>query len=138
MFREWKNKKIEIKETPSAEEIEIFWSNIWGKDKKYNKDAKWLPKLDKEYCKSVKPKPCRITTKTFKEVLLTMKNNGAPGNDKINAFYIKKLSSTHPYLIHNLMIFSKTISHFHNGLLEVKQFFYQKIMIRNYLKITAL
>ena len=28
VFREWKNKKIEIKETPSAEEIKIFWSNI--------------------------------------------------------------------------------------------------------------
>ena len=60
---------------------------------------KWLPKLDKEYCKSVKPKPHKITPKTFKEVLLNMKNNGAPGNDRINAFYIKKLSSTHPHLI---------------------------------------
>ena len=46
VFREWKNKKIEIKETPSAEEIQIFWSNIWYKNK-YNKDAKWLLKLDK-------------------------------------------------------------------------------------------
>ena len=32
-------------------------------------------------------------------VELNMKNNGAPGNDKINAFYIKELSSTHPHLI---------------------------------------
>ena len=28
-----------------------------------------------------------------------MKNNGAPGNYKINAFYIKKLSSIHSHLI---------------------------------------
>ena len=28
-----------------------------------------------------------------------MKNNGAPGNHKINAFYIKKLSSSHPHLV---------------------------------------
>ena len=70
-----------------------------GKNKKYNKDAKWLPKLDKEYCKNVKPKSYKITVKTFKEVLLNMKNNGAPGNDKINAFCIKKLSSIHPHLI---------------------------------------
>ena len=28
-----------------------------------------------------------------------MKNNGTPGNDKINAFYIKTLSRTHPHLI---------------------------------------
>ena len=43
--------KIEKKETPLAKEIKIFWSNIRGKDKNYNKDAKWLPKLDKEYFK---------------------------------------------------------------------------------------
>ena len=60
---------------------------------------KWLPKLDEEYCKNVKPKPYKITPKTFKEVLLNMKNNGTPGNDKINAFYIKTLSCTHPHLI---------------------------------------
>ena len=129
VFREWKNKKIEIKETPSAEEIRIFWSNIWGKDKKYNKDAKWLPKLDKEYCKSVKPKPCRITTKTFKEVLLNMKNNGAPGNDKINAFYIKKLSSTHPYLISQFNDIFENNKSLPQWVVRGKQFFYQKMMI---------
>ena len=41
----------------------------------------------------------KITSKTFKEVLLNMKNNGAPGNCKINAFYSKKLLSTHPHLV---------------------------------------
>ena len=60
---------------------------------------KWLPKLDKEYCKNVKPKSHNITPETFREVLLNMKNNGAPGNDKINTFYIKKLLSTHPNFI---------------------------------------
>ena len=83
----------------SAEETKTFWSNIWGKNKKYSKDVKWLPKLDKEYCKNVKPKSHNITPETFREVLLNMKNNGAPGNDKINTFYIKKLSSTHPNFI---------------------------------------
>ena len=33
VFHKWKNKKVEIKETPSAEEIKIFWSNVWGKNK---------------------------------------------------------------------------------------------------------
>ena len=37
VFREWKNKKTEIKETPSAEEIKIFWSNIRGKIKSITK-----------------------------------------------------------------------------------------------------
>ena len=67
MFRGWKNKKIQIKATPSAEEIKILWSNIWGKNKKYNKDAKRLSKLDKEYCKYVKPKSYKIYSKNFRD-----------------------------------------------------------------------
>ena len=31
VLREWKNKKIDIKTTPSKEAIEHFWSNIWNK-----------------------------------------------------------------------------------------------------------
>ena len=98
---------------------------------------KWLPKLDKEYCKNVKPKSHNITPETFREVLLNMKNNGAPGNDKTNAFYIKKHQVPTPILFHN-SIFLKTISHLRNGLFEEKQSFYQKIMIRNYIRIIVL
>ena len=42
-----------------------------------------------------------------------MKNNGAPENDKINAFYIKKLSSTHFHLIsqfHDIFGNNKSLS----------------------------
>ena len=30
-FREWRNKKIDIKTTPSKADIETFWSSIWAK-----------------------------------------------------------------------------------------------------------
>ena len=68
----------------------------------------WIPELvsnilfvvvDKEYWKSFRPKLYKITPKTFKEVLLNMRNNDVPGNDKINIFYMKKLSSTLPHLL---------------------------------------
>ena len=31
-----------------------------------------------------------------------MKNNGAPGNDRIRCYWIKRLTSTHPYLLTEL------------------------------------
>ena len=35
----------------------------------------------------------------FDSVLKGMKNNGAPGNDRIRCYWIKKLTSTHPYIL---------------------------------------
>ena len=38
---------------------------------KINTDVKWLPKLDKEYCKNAKPKSNKITPKTLRKYYLT-------------------------------------------------------------------
>ena len=35
----------------------------------------------------------------FDSVLKGMKNNGAPGNDRIRCYWIKKLTSTHAYIL---------------------------------------
>ena len=99
VFREWRNKKIDIKTTPSKADIETFWSSIWAKSSTHNENAKWLNTLENNYCESVTPKAYQIDIETFKEILTRMKNNGAPGPDKINAYAIKKLPSTHPSLV---------------------------------------
>ena len=36
---------------------------------------------------------------TFEKVLYKIKNNGAPGTDLINTYWIKKLTSTHKPLV---------------------------------------
>ena len=59
--------------------------------------------MEKNYCKNVTSKAYQIDIATFKEVLTRMKNNGAPGPDKINAYVIKKLSSTHPFLVNTFV-----------------------------------
>ena len=58
-----------------------------------------------------------------------MKNNGAPRNDKINAFFIKKLSSTHPHLIThpNSMTFLETIKSLPQWLVRGKTILLPKI-----------
>ena len=90
VFREWRNKKISIKTTSSKTDIETFWSSIWTKSSTHNENATWLKTLEENYCKNVTPKDYQINIKTFKEILTSMKNNGAPGPDKINAYAIKK------------------------------------------------
>ena len=99
VFREWRNKKISIKTTPSKTDIETIWSSIWTKSSTHNENATWLKTLEENYCKNVTPKDYQINIKTFKEILTSMKNNGAPGPDKINAYAIKKLPSTHTFLV---------------------------------------
>ena len=99
VFREWRNKKINIKTILSKADLETFWSSIWAKSSTHNEKAKWLKTLENNYCKNVTSKAYQIDIETFKEMLARMKNNGVPGPDKINAYAIKKLSSAHPFLV---------------------------------------
>ena len=55
--------------------------------------------LEKEYCKGATSKDYVMDYNTFKKVLYRMKNNGAPGNDLISSYWIKKLTSTHKPLV---------------------------------------
>ena len=99
VFREWRNNKIDIKIASSKTDIEAFCSSIWAKSSTHNENGKWLKTLENNYCKNVTPKAYQIDIETFKEILTRMKNNGAPGPDKINGYAFKKLSSTHPFLV---------------------------------------
>ena len=61
-YRKFKaDKDIDIMNPPSNEEIGSFWKNIWGTEQQYNKNADWLPKLKKEYCKDIQPKTYELT-----------------------------------------------------------------------------
>ena len=41
-----------------------------------------------------------ITQQVFDSVLKRIKNNGAPGNDRIRCYWIKRLTSTHVVQVH--------------------------------------
>ena len=100
LFREWKSKTIKVNEPPSKDEITTFWSNIWHKEKQINKSAKWLENLESNYCAKVSSQSeYVIHEEVFKEALKNSKNRGSPGPDRILAFWIKKLTATHSYMI---------------------------------------
>ena len=99
IFRNWKSKEITAEKEPIKNEIKRLWSAIRTKSTTYNKDGKWLNTLEKEYCKGATSKDHIMDYNTFEKVLYKMKNNGAPGNDLISTYWIKKLSSTHKPLV---------------------------------------
>ena len=99
IVRNWKSEKITVEKEPTKDEIERFWSGIWNKPTAYDKDVQWLNTLEKEYCKGATSKYYIMDYNTFEKVLYKMRNNGAPGNDFISTYWIKKLTSTHKPLV---------------------------------------
>ena len=78
MFRTWKSKQQQINTARTKDKIENFWSSIWEKEKEtsFKKETPWIKTLENGYCKT--------------------------GNDHIRCYWIKRLTSTHPYLLTEL------------------------------------
>ena len=107
-YRKFKaTKDIDITNPPSNGEIGSFWKNIWGKEQQYNKNAHWLPKLEKEYCKGVQPKNYELTIDILNKIFSKAANNKVPGRDRIVMNWLKKLISTHTYFLNILISLKK-------------------------------
>ena len=114
VFRNWRSKNTEIKNPPSIGNIKTFWANIWEKETPINLNTDWHEHLKDSYASNVTSKNYVITNDIFNTVMSKMANNKAPGTDRITAFWIKKLTSVHPYL---LSLLQKT----GNGEIEVPE-----------------
>ena len=100
VYRKFKaEEEINIKKTPSADQVNSFWKDIWGKETPFNSQADWLKKLETEYCRHVEPEEYTLTMEIFKKILARMPNNKASRVDLIIILWIKRLSATHPYLL---------------------------------------
>ena len=117
-----------VEKEPTKDEIKRFWSGIWNKPAAYNKDAQWLNSLEKEYCKGATSKDYIMDYNRFKKVLYKMKNNGAPGNNLISFYWIKKLTSTHKPLVHQFNMVYEQNSTLSEWLVKVELYCYQKAM----------
>ena len=114
VFRNWRSKNTEIKNPPSIDNIKTFWANIWEKETPINLNTDWHEHLKDSYVSNVTSRNYVITNDIFNTVMSKMANNKAPGTDSITAFWIKKLTSVHPYL---LSLLQKT----GNGEIEVPE-----------------
>ena len=60
VYRDFKGNNITLTNLPAKNEVENFWKGIWATETNFNKNAKWLKKIEKTYCKNVTPKTYRI------------------------------------------------------------------------------
>ena len=91
VFRDFKRGNIRLEKIPTKDEVQSFWQNIWQRETKFNKSAKWLGILERTYCKNIIPTKYEIERKTLDKIINDMQLNKSPGRDLITSFWYKKL-----------------------------------------------
>ena len=51
-YRELRNSQFNVEKPFSKEEVETFWTSVWGTVKDYNEEAEWL-KQEEEQCEGL-------------------------------------------------------------------------------------
>ena len=91
VYREWRGDCINVRRTPSKEEIEMFWKSTWDQKSNYKECRQWLGELESNYCKNAKQKEYRFTEDALHQALNKLQNNKSPGPDLIVGYWFKNL-----------------------------------------------
>lgn len=94
-FVSLKNDTIKTTKHPSKPELERYWKDIFESDTKFNEDAKWIKKLQKEKCKM---QWVIIDKEELKNALKNTQGWKAPGLDMLPNFWWKQLSNLYESL----------------------------------------
>ena len=93
---------------PDKEEAKSFWSDIWSKEVKHNKDAEWLRKIREEQMNKFKQDKIEITVGKVKKALKGMPNWKSPGPDLVQGFWQKNFTAMHDRITVQLKICLET------------------------------
>ena len=99
-YSEISKSSISVKKIPLEEEVQEFWSKIWGNEKSYKKTA-WLNDLERSTNNIRKQEWENITVEEISEALKKSYKWKSPGMDQIPNFWLDTLSSTHAQLAIN-------------------------------------
>lgn len=83
--------------TPDAQSMKTFWKNIWSNTTQHNANATWIKDEKKHTSKVPVMLIDRIDLKDVQDAIKRTSNWKSPGCDKIQNFWIKKLTSTHEH-----------------------------------------
>ena len=86
VYRDFKGSNIRLEKIPTKNEVQSFWQNIWQRETKFNKSAKWLGILERTYCKNIIPTKYEIERKTLDKIISDMQLNKSPDRDLITSF----------------------------------------------------
>ena len=73
--------KIEV--LTSKNDVELFWSDIWGNKGNFNHNAEWLKLLESSYCPNVIEKDYSIRADTVKKAIQKLQLKKSLGPDLI-------------------------------------------------------
>ena len=95
------NEKIEIPQ-PEPSAAKEFWESIWGQTLEHCKGAKWVQTVKDELRHVPQQEDMEITEEVFKKVIGRLRPWKAPGPDDVQAFWIKRFTSLHVRICHQL------------------------------------
>ena len=128
--------------TPSKQEVECFWKDIWEQDTSHNATAPWIQREYEKTAKIDRMEWDSITETELKIAINAAANWKAPGVDGITNFWLKTLTATHASLAY---AFNNLIANNHNmplWLTKGKTFLIPKNekteLAKNYRPITCL
>ena len=87
VYQDFKGGNIRSEKIPNKDEVQSFWQNIWQRETKFNKSAKWLGILERTYCKNIIPTKYEIERKTLDKIINDMQLNKSPGRDLVTLFW---------------------------------------------------
>ena len=93
-YRKIKGDGAETGATPKKQEIEEFWKGIYETPTEHNTEADWIKDLNVEHQMEWTP----LNEAEVANVLKNLANWKAPGPDKIQSFWYKKMHPIHKYL----------------------------------------
>lgn len=80
---------------PEEQEILAFWKNIWSQSVNHNEDAPWI-KLEEETHQNItRNSQNTVTLEELQQAIAKTHNWKAPGPDKVQNFWYKKLTNIH-------------------------------------------
>lgn len=83
---------------PKMLELERFWEEIWSKEVRHGADSPWIYEEERRMANTNEMPNSQMTPADLSGVLSRLPNWKAPGRDKVQNFWIKKFSSTHPFI----------------------------------------
>ena len=88
-----------IQEAPTEEEIEIYWSGPWTKNKVQTEGKEWFKVVNTEVASIQEINDTKISIEEPQKVIKKIQCWKAPGPDKIQNFWYKETKLTHTIIL---------------------------------------
>ena len=83
VFHQMKGIALKIEVLTSKNDVELFWSEIWGNKGNFNHNVEWLKLIETSYCPNVIEKDYSIRADTVKKVIQKLQLKKSLGPDLI-------------------------------------------------------